>query len=138
MNKAYKKAIASARYFKNKGEIDMWHCVWHEGKPYDYHLNTDLDLDCPSGSHVCEVYVYACIKKPDGFYDTDTSKTLHIHRFKDLPKGYDSCCKCGSKEQPMEDMEQCFTNLLLCDNCYTETRILVADHLGVTLQDLKL
>ena len=36
-----KKAIASARYFKNKKETDMWHCIWHEGKPYDYHLILD-------------------------------------------------------------------------------------------------
>ena len=27
----------------------------NNGKPYDYHLNTDLDLDCPDRSHVCEV-----------------------------------------------------------------------------------
>ena len=28
MNEAFEKAVASARYFKNKGEIDMWHLLW--------------------------------------------------------------------------------------------------------------
>ena len=138
MSKAFQKAVASARYFKNKGEIDMWRSVWHDGKPYDYHLNTDLDLDCPDRSHVCEVYVYACIKKQDGFYDTDTSKTLHIHRFRDLPKGYDSCCKCGSKEQPMEDMEQSFAPVLLCDDCYTKLKVMVANYVNCNLQSLEM
>ena len=58
MNKeAQRKAIASARYFKNKGEIDMWHSVWHEGKPYDYHLYEE--------DGVREFYIYD-VKKVNG------------------------------------------------------------------------
>tara|TARA_R100000664_G_C2735311_1_gene124891 strand:- start:929 stop:1213 length:285 start_codon:yes stop_codon:yes gene_type:complete len=89
MNKAFQKAVLSARYFKNKGEIDMWHGIWHKDKPYDYHLYTDIDLDCPNRSYICEVYVYACFKRKDGYYEADTSNTLHIHRFRDLPKGFE-------------------------------------------------
>ena len=78
MNKeAQRKAIASARYFKNKGEIDMWHSVWHEGKPYDYHLYEE--------DGVREVYIYD-VKKVNGEYgvtfEVDTGTTLHIHTFK--------------------------------------------------------
>jgi hypothetical protein len=69
---AKRKAIASARYFKNKGEIDMWHSVWHKGKPYDYHLYEE--------NGVSEVYVYK-VKKVNGQYEVDTSTTLHIHTF---------------------------------------------------------
>lgn len=142
MNKAYEKAIASARYFRNKGEIDMWHCVWHEGKPYDYHLFVDFDYE--QNKDICMMVVYKTYKLKDGTYDIDCNDSLYVHQFKDLSKeqwkqfGGQSCDKCGSTEQSSKDMKQCFTNLLLCDDCYTETRILVADHLGVTLQDLKL
>ena len=69
---AKRKAIASARYFKNKGEIDIWHSVWHKGKPYDYHLYEE--------NGVSEVYVYD-VKKVNGQYEVDTSTTLHIHTF---------------------------------------------------------
>lgn len=69
---AKRKAIASARYFKNKGEIDMWRSVWHEGKPYDYHLYEE--------DGVSEVYIYQ-VKKVNGKYKVDTSTTLHIHTF---------------------------------------------------------
>ena len=89
MDEAFEKAVASARYFKNKGEIDMWHTVWQDSEPYDYHLYTDINLDCPNCSYICEVYVYAIIRQEDGFYDTDTSKALYVHRFRDLPKGFE-------------------------------------------------
>ena len=142
MNKAYEKAIASARYFKNKGEIDMWHCVWHEGKPYDYHLFVDFDYLYEKS--ICMLVVYKTNKLEDGTYEVDTSHDLFAYQFKSLSKKQwehfpsEFCTKCGSTEQSVKDMKQCFTYLLLCDDCYTETRILVADHLGVTLQDLKL
>ena len=142
MNKAYEKAIASARYFKNKGEIDMWHCVWHEGKPYDYHLF--VDFDSLYEKSICMLVVYKTNKLEDGTYEVDTSHDLFAYQFKSLSKKQwehfpsEFCTKCGSTEQSVKDMKQCFTYLLLCDDCYTETRILVADHLGVTLQDLKL
>lgn len=128
MNKAFEKAIASARYFKNKGEIDMWHCIWHDGKPYDYHLYVE--------DGVSEVYIYD-VDKINNEYVVNTDKTLHIHTFKTLPQKQ-SCSKCGNTDQSEEDMKQCFTNLLLCDDCYTETRVLVADHLGCSTQELNI
>ena len=77
MNKAFEKAIASARYFKNKGETDMWHCIWHDGKPYDYHLYVE--------DGVSEVYIYD-VDKINNEYKVNTDKTIHIHKFKPSSK----------------------------------------------------
>tara|TARA_R100001443_G_scaffold116412_1_gene136760 strand:+ start:1541 stop:1660 length:120 start_codon:yes stop_codon:yes gene_type:complete len=38
MKEVIKKAVASARYFKNKKEVDMWHSIWHEGNPNQWRL----------------------------------------------------------------------------------------------------
>ena len=84
MNKAYEKAIASARYFKNKGEIDMWHCVWHEGKPYDYHLFVDFDVEL--NKDICLMVVYKTYKLKDGTYDIDCNHCLYVHQFRNLSK----------------------------------------------------
>ena len=84
MNKAYKKAIASARYFRNKGEIDMWHCVWHEGKPYDYHLFVDFDYE--QNKDICMMVIYKTYKLKDGTYDIDCNDSLYVHQFKNLSK----------------------------------------------------
>jgi len=75
---AKRKAIASARYFKNKGEIDMWHSVWHDGKPYDYHLYR-IPYDEEDGVRL--VYIYD-VKKVNRQYEVDTSTILHTHIFK--------------------------------------------------------
>ena len=48
------------------------------------------------------------------------------------------CNKCSSTLQTKKDMEQIFTDLLLCDDCYTEVRYIVADYLNVNIQDLNL
>lgn len=48
------------------------------------------------------------------------------------------CSNCKNDNQTKKDMEQKFTNKLLCDDCYTEVRILVANFLNVNLQDLDL
>ena len=83
---AQRKAIASARYFKNKGEVDMWHTVWHEGKPYDYHLLAEYDY--VYHNDFCIVVIYEVDKLEDGTYQTNTGNELWIHQFKDLPKDY--------------------------------------------------
>jgi len=83
---AKRKAIASARYFKNKGEIDMWHSVWHKGKPYDYHLLTEFDYEYEK--HICLMVVYEVDKLKDGTYETNIGNELLVHQFKDLPKDY--------------------------------------------------
>ena len=84
MNKAFEKAIASARYFKNKGEIDMWHCIWHEGKPYDYHLFVDYCLELKKD--ITLAVIYKTNKLEDGTYQIDTSHDLYVHQFRDKVK----------------------------------------------------
>ena len=43
---------------------------------------------------------------------------------------------CSNRAMP-EDMENNASNLLLCDDCYTQLRYLMADYLGVGLQEIK-
>ena len=42
---------------------------------------------------------------------------------------------CSNRGMP-EDMENNASNLLLCDDCYTQLRYLMADYLGVSLQEI--
>ena len=56
MKEVIKKAVASARYFKNKKETDMWHCIWHDGKPYDYHLILDNYGENEELSYEVDIY----------------------------------------------------------------------------------
>jgi len=80
-----KKVIASARYFKNKKEVDMWHCVWHEGKPYDYHLC--LDNYGKDGELLYEVDIYSVpIKKNGMLGGLNELVYLHTHTFPYDPK----------------------------------------------------
>ena len=80
-----KKDIASARYFKNKKEVDMWHCVWHEGKPYDYHLC--LDNYGKDGELLYEVDIYSVpIKKNGMLGGLNELVYLHTHTFPYDPK----------------------------------------------------
>ena len=46
------------------------------------------------------------------------------------------CVKCEATCDSPEDWQMTFANILLCDDCYTETRVLIADHLNLELQDL--
>tara|TARA_R100001015_G_C4481405_1_gene61809 strand:- start:111 stop:275 length:165 start_codon:yes stop_codon:yes gene_type:complete len=46
------------------------------------------------------------------------------------------CVKCEANCDSPEDWQMTFANILLCDDCYTETRVLIADHLNLELQDL--
>ena len=56
------KVIATAREFKDQGECDIWHTIWHEGIPYDMHLMLDQSLE--DQKHEYEVFVYPV--KQDG------------------------------------------------------------------------
>ena len=84
--KAIEKAIRSARYFKNKGEVDMWHSIWHKGKPYDYHLYAEYDYEYEKD--ICLMVIYEVFKLKDGTYDCNTDNSLYVHQFKGLPKDY--------------------------------------------------
>ena len=44
---------------------------------------------------------------------------------------------CSNEAYP-EDMENGASNLLLCDDCYTEIRYLLADYLDIHIQDIKI
>ena len=73
-----KKVVASARYFKNKKETDMWHCTWYEGKPYDYHLI--LDNYGANGELLYEVDIYSVPKLKKGEWaNLNDLVYLHTH-----------------------------------------------------------
>ena len=44
---------------------------------------------------------------------------------------------CSNEAYP-EDMENGASNLLLCDDCYTEIRYLLADYLNIHIQEIKI
>jgi len=52
------------------------------------------------------------------------SKEIKCHRL-----------SCSNRAMP-EDMENNVSNLLLCDDCYTQLRYLIADYLNVNLQEI--
>lgn len=117
MNKAFEKAIASARYFKNKGEIDMWHCIWHDGKPYDYHLYVE--------DGVSEVYIYD-VDKINNEYKVNTDKTIHIHKFKPSKKSI--------KEYKITTESICTTQYIIEANSEEEARdIFLSGNYGVEI-----
>ena len=76
MEQIIKKAVASARYFKNKKETDMWHCIWHEGKPYDYHLI--LDNYGENDELLYEVDIYSVPKLKNGEW-ANLNDLVHLH-----------------------------------------------------------
>jgi len=46
------------------------------------------------------------------------------------------CHRCKDNKAYPEDMENNASNLLLCDDCYTELRYLMADYLNINLQEI--
>ena len=46
------------------------------------------------------------------------------------------CQRCKINKAYPEDMENRASNLLLCDDCYTELRYLMADYLNISLQEI--
>ena len=48
------------------------------------------------------------------------------------------CEKCKTNTSNAEDMQNNISNLLLCDDCYTEIRYIIADELDITLQQLNI
>ena len=48
------------------------------------------------------------------------------------------CEHCKKNEGYPEDMENRASNLLLCDDCYTEIRYLLADYLETHIQNIKI
>ncbi len=46
------------------------------------------------------------------------------------------CQRCKKNKAYPEDMENRASNLLLCDDCYTELRYLMADYLNINLQEI--
>ena len=46
------------------------------------------------------------------------------------------CHRCKTNRGMPEDMENNASSLLLCDDCYTELRYLMADYLNVSLQEI--
>ena len=81
-----KKAVESARYFKNKGEVDMWHSIWHNGTPYDYHLYAEYDYE--KEKDICIMVIYEVLKLKDGTYEVNIENDLYVHQFKGLPKDF--------------------------------------------------
>ena len=47
------------------------------------------------------------------------------------------CQRCKINKAYPEDMENRASNLLLCDDCYTELRYLMADYLNINIQEIK-
>ena len=62
------KVIATARAFKDQGECDIWHTIWHHGVPYDMHLMLDQSLE--DQKHEYEVLVYPVKKDEKRRVDT--------------------------------------------------------------------
>jgi len=58
------KVIATARKFKDEGEGDIWHTIWHEGVPYDMHLMLDQSLEDKKWEY--EVLVYPVKQDENG------------------------------------------------------------------------
>ena len=58
------KVIATARKFKDQGECDIWHTIWHDGVPYDMHLMLDQSLE--DQKHEYEVLVYPVLQDENG------------------------------------------------------------------------
>ena len=58
------KVIATAREFKDQGECDIWHTIWHDGVPYDMHLMLDQSLEDKKWEY--EVLVYPVKKDENG------------------------------------------------------------------------
>ena len=85
MEQVIKKAVASARYFKNKKETDMWHCIWHEGKPYDYHLILDNYGENDELSYEVDIYSVPKLKNGEWGQLNDLVH-LHTHTFPYNPK----------------------------------------------------
>ena len=48
------------------------------------------------------------------------------------------CQRCKINKAYPEDMENRASNLLLCDDCYTEIRYLMADYLDIHIQEIKI
>lgn len=48
------------------------------------------------------------------------------------------CEKCKTNTGDAEDMQNNISNLLLCDDCYTEIRYMIADELDISLQQLNI
>jgi len=48
------------------------------------------------------------------------------------------CQRCKKNEGYPEDMTNRACNLLLCDDCYTEIRYLLADYLDIHIQGIKI
>tara|TARA_R110002020_G_scaffold150764_2_gene327601 strand:+ start:2329 stop:2493 length:165 start_codon:yes stop_codon:yes gene_type:complete len=46
------------------------------------------------------------------------------------------CHKCKTNRALPEDMENNVSNLLLCDDCYTELRYLMGNYLNISLQEI--
>ena len=49
-----------------------------------------------------------------------------------------TCEKCKTNTGDALDMQNNISNLLLCDDCYTEIRYMIADELDITLQQLNI
>jgi len=58
------KIINTARKFKDEGEGDIWHTIWHEGVPYDMHLMLDQSLEDKKWEY--EVLVYPVLQDENG------------------------------------------------------------------------
>jgi len=48
------------------------------------------------------------------------------------------CHRCKKNKALPEDMENNASNLLLCDDCYTELRYLMADYLDINIQEINI
>ena len=83
-----KKVIESALLYKDQGECDIWHTIWHNDIPYDYHLILDQSIE--EEKHEYEVCVYPVLQDEKGEWsrgvvsDPDTCDVLlYKHTFPD-------------------------------------------------------
>ena len=54
----------------------MWHCIWHEGKPYDFHLC--LDNYGANDELIYEVDIYAVPKYKEGI-NINLNDLVYLH-----------------------------------------------------------
>ena len=80
-----KVIIATARKFKDEGECDIWHTIWHDGVPYDMHLMLDQSLEDKNGSMKCLSIPSSKMKTASGHAVLLTILSIAIYFYLNTP-----------------------------------------------------
>ena len=84
-----------------------------------------FDIKYYNKINICKVNKVVIDKTILNFPDQDNILPKILHR-------------CKTNKAYPEDMENRASNLLLCDDCYTEIRYLMADYLNIHIQEIKI